>query len=154
MNPKDQSRFNTLYRQHLDALTLQGKSSKTRQMYGYYLQQVAKFFDACPDHLTAAELKAYFLHLVQTRSWSTVKVARNAIQFFYRFVLGRPWDWIPIVKPPKVQPLQDVLSMAELNRLINQTRKLSYQVYFLTTYSLGLRLSEALTFRSPTSTAT
>lgn len=144
MNRKDQNRFNKLYQQHLDALILQGKSPKTQQMYGYYLHQVAEFFDTCPDHLTAAELKAYFLHLVEARSWSTVKVARNAIQFFYRFVLERPWDWIPIVKPPKVQPLQDVLSMEELNLIINQTRKLSYQVYFLTTYSLGLRLSETL----------
>jgi len=144
MNRQDQNRFNTLYQQHLDALILQGKSPKTQQMYGYYLHQVAEFFDTCPDHLTAAELKAYFLHLVETRSWSTVKVARNAIQFFYRFVLERPWDWIPIVKPPKVQPLQDVLSMEELNLIINHTRKLSYQVYFLTTYSLGLRLSETL----------
>ncbi|WP_308427555.1 tyrosine-type recombinase/integrase [Saccharospirillum salsuginis] len=97
-----------------------------------------------PPHRRPADLKAYFLHLVETRSWSTVKVARNAIQFFYRFVFDRPWDWIPIVKPPKVQPLQDVLSMEELNLIINHTRKLSYQVYFLTTYSLGLRLSETL----------
>jgi len=144
MNRKDQNRFNQLYQQHLDALILQGKSPKTQQMYGYYLQQAADFFDCCPDNLTAADLKTYFLHLVESRSWSTVKVARNAIQFFYRFVLNRPWDWIPIVKPPKVQPLQDVLSMAELNLIINRTRKLSYQVYFLTTYSLGLRLSETL----------
>jgi len=92
MNRQDQNRFNTLYQQHLDAFILQGKSPKTQQMYGYYLQQAAEFFDACPDHLTATDLKAYFLHLVETRSWSTnvdptVKVARNAIQFFYRFVL-------------------------------------------------------------------
>ncbi len=48
------------------------------------------------------------------------------------------------MKPPRVQPLQDILAISELAAIINATRKLSYQVYFLTTYSLGLRLSEAL----------
>lgn len=37
-----------------------------------------------------------------------------------------------------------MLSIEELNLIINRTRKLSYQVYFLTTYSLGLSLSETL----------
>ena len=37
-----------------------------------------------------------------------------------------------------------MLSLKEVKRLISRTRKLSYQVYFLTTYSLGLRLSESL----------
>lgn len=92
MNREDQNRFNKLSQQHIDALVLQGKSPKTQQMYGYYLQQAAAFFDRCPDNLTAADLKAYFLHLVESRSWSTVKVARNAIQFFHRFVLDRPWN--------------------------------------------------------------
>jgi site-specific recombinase XerD len=59
-------------------------------------------------------------------------------------VLKRPWQWVDIVKPPKVQALQDVLSLAEVAAIINTTRQLRYQVYYLTTYSLGLRLSETL----------
>jgi len=100
--------------------------------------------DTCPDALTAAGLKGYFLKLVETKSWSAVKIARNAIQFFYRHVLNKPWDWIPIVKPPVVQTLQDVLSPAEVAAIINATRELRYQTYYWVTYSLGLRLSEAL----------
>jgi integrase/recombinase XerD len=87
MNINDQTSFNQLY---LYELTLQGKSPKTVDMYSRYLRQVSVFFDTCADTLTAAELKAYFLTLVETRSWSTVKIARNAIQFFYRHVLHKP----------------------------------------------------------------
>jgi integrase/recombinase XerD len=144
MNTDKQARFNLLYERYLNELTLQGKSPKTIEMYSRCLRKVADYFDCCPDQLSAAQLKDYFLMLVETRSWSAVKVARNAIQFFYKHVLSRPWEWIDIVKPPRVQPLQDVLSMVEVEALINHTRKLSYQVYFLTTYSLGLRLSETL----------
>lgn len=144
MNIDEQTRFNSLYERYLTELTLQGKSPKTIEMYSRCIRKVGDYFDCCPDHLTAEQLKSYFLELVSTRSWSAVKVARNAIQFFYKRVLDRPWEWIDIVKPPRVQPLQDVLSIDEVELIINHTRKLSYQVYFLTTYSLGLRLSETL----------
>ena len=123
---------------------MQGKSPKTLDMYSRCIRQVSVFFDTCPDALTAAELKGYFLSLVETKSWSAVKIARNAIQFFYRHVLNKPWDWIHIVKPPVVQPLQDVLSLSELAAIISHTRKLRYQTYYWVTYSLGLRLSESL----------
>jgi integrase/recombinase XerD len=59
-------------------------------------------------------------------------------------MLNKPWDWIPIVKPPVVQPLQDVLSLTEVVAIISHTRKLRYQTYYWVTYSLGLRLSESL----------
>jgi integrase/recombinase XerD len=144
MNINDQTRFNQFYQAYLNELTLQGKSPKTIDMYSRCIRQVSVFFDTCPDTLTAAQLKAYFLSVVQTKSWSTVKIARNAIPFFYRHVLDKPWDWIPIVKPPVVQPLQDVLSLPEVVAIISHTRKLRYQTYYWVTYSLGWRLSESL----------
>jgi len=144
MNINDQTRFNQFYQAYLNELTLQGKSPKTIDMYSRCIRQVSVFFDTCPDTLTAAQLKAYFLSVVQTKSWSAVKIARNAIQFFYRHVLDKSWDWIPIVKPPVVQPLQDVLSLPEVVAIVSHTRKLRYQTYYWVTYSLGLRLSESL----------
>jgi len=144
MNIDEQTRFNILYERYLNELTLQGKSPKTIEMYSRCIRKLGDYFDCCPDNLNADQLKAYFLQIVQTRSWSAVKIARNAIQFFYKHILDRPWTWVKIVKPPKLQPLQDVLSLSEMELIINHTYKLSYQVYFLTTYSLGLRLSETL----------
>jgi len=40
--------------------------------------------------------------------------------------------------------LQSVLTIQEVADIINATRSLAYQTYFLTVYSLGLRLSEGL----------
>ncbi|HEB27169.1 MAG TPA: integrase, partial [Porticoccus sp.] len=144
MNIDEQTRFKLLYDRYFNELTLQGKSQKTIEMYSRVLRKTADYFDCCPDHLSEEQLKTYFLELASTRSWSTVKIARNAIQFFYKHVLNRLWQWVDIVKPPRVQPLQDVLSIDEVQQIINHTRKLSYQVYYLTTYSLGLRLGETL----------
>ncbi len=144
MNINEQTRFTLLYKQYLNELTLQGKQPKTIEMYSRALRKVGDYFDCCPDHLTQDQLKTYFLDIATNLSWSSVKIARNAIQFFYKHVLNRPWTWVNIVKPPKVQPLQDVLTQGEMEMIINQTRERRYQVYYLTTYSLGLRLSESL----------
>ncbi len=144
MKPDEQATFTIMHQRLLDELLLQGKSQRTQQVYSLYFRQTAKFFNRCPGDLTKQELKDYFRHLAVERSWSTVKITRNAIQFFYKHVLGRPWEWVDIVKPPRQQKLQDVLTLEEVNRLINRTHKLAYQTYFLVTYSLGLRLGEAL----------
>ena len=49
-----------------------------------------------------------------------------------------------IVKPPVVRSLPDILTREETFKVINGTRKLRYRVFFLTAYSMGLRLGEAL----------
>jgi len=67
--------------------------------------------------------------------------------FYIAMSLNDHGNWVDIVKPPKQQTLQDVLSRAEVINIINATRKLSYQAYILTTCSLGLRSSEALNLK-------
>ena len=79
--------------------------------------------------------------------WSTVKVDRNGLQFFWRHVLKLDWQWVNIIKPPKVTTIPDILTLAEVERIIGATRKLRYRVFFLTTYSLGLRLEETLSLQ-------
>jgi len=144
MDIQEKKRFDILYQSYLNELTLQGKSERTIDCYSRCLRQIAEFFDTCPDQLSTEDLKRYFLFLVKNKSWSAVKIARNAIQFCYKHVLNRPWVWVDIVKPPKQQPIQDVLSLIEVEAIINNTRQLRYQVFYLTTYSMGLRLSETL----------
>jgi integrase len=144
MKPSEQSRYNSLYQQHLRALKLQGLSVKTIDAYARALRRIAEYFNRCPDHLSTEQLACYFSDLVDSRSWSTVKVGRNGLQFFYKHVLKRDWSWVEIIKPPKIQSLPDILTLEEIGRLISATRKLRYRVFLLTTYSLGLRLSEAL----------
>ena len=144
MEPSEQSRYNRLYQQHLRALKLQGLSHKTIDSYARALRRVATYFDRCPDHLGIEQLASYFSDLIDSHSWSTVKVDRNGLQFFYKHVLKRDWSWVEIIKPPKIQSIPDILTLEEIGRLIRATRKLRYRVFLLTTYSLGLRLSEAL----------
>jgi integrase len=140
----EQSRFDKLYKRHLRALKLQGLSDSTIDVYSRALRRLATHFDCCPDRLTTEQLETYFAELVESHSWSTVKVDRNGLQFFWKHVLKRDWTWLDIVKAPKIQSLPDILTPAEVEQLIGATRKLRYRVFLLTTYSMGLRLGEAL----------
>lgn len=147
MNPKETKRFDKLYQRHLRMLKLQGKSEKTRDAYARAIRRLRDHFDCCPDKLTPKQLESYFARLVETHSWSTVKVDCWGFKFFWKFVLEKDWQWVNIVKPPKVKSLPDILTPSEIEQLIGETRKLRYRVFLLTTYSMGLRLSETLSLQ-------
>jgi len=147
MIPTESKRFKKLYQRHLRLLKLQGKSQKTIEAYSRAVRRVSDHFDCCPDKLTPEQLEIYFAQLVDSHSWSTVKVDRNGLQFYWRYVLKLDWQWVNIIKPPKIYTIPDILSPVEIEQLIGATRKLRYRVFLLTTYSMGLRLEEALSLQ-------
>lgn len=147
MKSAEVKRFDTLYQRHLKLLKLQGKASKTIDAYSRAVRRVSGHFDCCPDKLTQEQLENYFAELVDSHSWSTVKLDRLGLMFFWKFVLKIDWQWVNIVKPPKVKSIPDILTPAEVERLLGATRKMRYRVFLLTTYSMGLRLEEALSLQ-------
>jgi len=144
MKKAETNRFNELYQRHLRFLKLQGKSQKTIEAYARAVRRISEHFDCCPDKLTLKQREQYFSDLVKSHSWSTVKVDRNGLQFFWKHVLKIDWQWLNIVKAPKVRSLPDILTVAEIEKMINATRNLRYRVFLLATYSMGLRLAETL----------
>jgi integrase len=147
MNKAEKNRFNKLYHRHLRLLKLQGKSRKTIDAYSRAVRRISEHFDCCPDQLSLEQREKYFSKLVDSHSWSTVKVDRNGLQFFWKHVLKKDWQWIKIIKPPKIHTIPDILTLIEIENLIGATRKLRYRVFLLTTYSMGLRLEEALSLQ-------
>ena len=126
MKNAEVNRFNRLYQRHLELLKLQGKSQKTIDAYSRAIRRIRDYFDCCPDQLNPEQLEAYFSRLVDSHSWSTVKIDRNGLQFFWRYVLKLDWDWVRIIKPPKIKTIPDILTPTEIERLIAKTRRLRY----------------------------
>jgi integrase len=136
--------FDRLYQQHLTALKLQGMRPKTVEAYARAVRRLYAATGRCPDELSPADLKAHFASLLASHSWSTVKLDLHGLKFFFRHVLARDWQWIDLLKPPSERKLPDILTPAETRLVIATTRVLAYRVFFFTTYSMGLRLSETL----------
>ncbi len=147
MNQTETKRFNKLYERHLRLLKLQGKSKSTIGAYARAVRRITEHFNCCPDKLTLEQRELFFSDLVKSHSWSTVKVDRNGLQFFWKHVLKRDWQWVNIVKAPKVRSLPDILTVTEIEKMIGATHKLRYRVFLLATYSMGLRLSETLSLQ-------
>jgi integrase len=144
INQHEQERFDGLYSKHLQALKLQGKREKTIDGYARALRRIAGYFDCCPDSLEPDQLKMYFAWMVESYSWSSVKVDLWGLSLFYRHVLGRKMEWIEIINPPKARSLPDVPTREEVQRLITGVYRLRYRVFFFVIYSMGLRLGEGL----------
>lgn len=147
MDAVNQSRFEQHYNNFVAALKLHGKAPKTIESYSFSLTRLSSFFDRCPDDLSRNELFRYFSHLHETRSWSLIKIERSAIRCYYLLVLGMEMPWIENLKPPKQSRLPDILSRAEVARLIRETRAQRFRLLWLVLYSMGLRLGEALSLR-------
>jgi hypothetical protein len=118
MKKTETNRFNKLYQRHLRSLKLQGKSQKTIEAYSRAVRRITEHFDCCPDKLSLEQREQYFADLVKSHSWSTVKIDRIGLQFFWKHVLKQNWQWVDIVKAPKVRSLPDILTIAEVEQLI------------------------------------
>ncbi len=90
-------------------------------------------FGCCPDKLNPEQLENYFADLVESHSWSTVKIDRLGLHHFWKYVLKKEWEWLNIVKPPRVKTIPDILTPGEVENLIGATCKLRYRVFLLTT---------------------
>jgi site-specific recombinase XerD len=139
-NPK----FNKYYRKHLKCLKLGGLQPKTIEAYSRAIRRVGNYFDCRIDNLTSDQLLDYFNEILECHSWSTVKLDLYGLKFFYTRVLNKTWEDIPLIKPPKTSRIPDILSIEQLGRLFAATNRLSYKVFFFTTYSMGLRLGEGI----------
>ena len=147
MKKTEQDRINELYLRHVKLLKLQGKSDKTIEAYSRAVRRATDYFNCSPEQLTPEQLQDYFADMVEHQSWSTVKINRLGLQFYWKHILQKDWQWVNIVKPPRVKTIPDILSLTEIERLIAATRKLRYRVFLLTTYSMGLRLEETLSLQ-------
>jgi integrase/recombinase XerD len=136
--------FDRRYESHLKHLKLQGLQPKTIEAYARAIRRMGDYFDRQIDDLTEEQLTDYFSELIETHSWSAVKLDLYGYKFYTTHVLRKPWVMPALIKPPKVQRLPDIVSVDEAQRLFAATHVLSYRVFFFTLYSLGLRLGEGL----------
>lgn len=146
-NMPTDSQFTKYYQKHQKCLKLNGLQPKTIEAYSRAIRRIGNYFDCKIDNLSADQLLDYFNELLDSHSWSAVKLDLYGLKFFYTNVLGKTWTDLPLVKPPKTKRIPDILTIEQLNQLFAATNILSYKVFFFTIYSMGLRLGEGINLR-------
>jgi site-specific recombinase XerD len=144
MTASSEANFKRHYQTHLKHLKLKGLQPKTIEAYSRAIRRVGAYFDHEIEDLSEQQLTEYFTDLLDSHSWSAVKLDLYGLKFFYAHVLHKPWVNVDLVKPPKAQRLPDIVTVEEAEHLFAATRILSYRVFYFTSYSLGLRLGEGL----------
>jgi integrase/recombinase XerD len=139
--------FDRQYQTHLKHLKLKGLQPKTIDAYARAIRRLGGYFSNQIDDLSEAQLTDYFSDLIETHSWSAVKLDLYGLKFYTLHVLHKPWVMPHLIKPPKTQRLSDIVTVDEAQRLFSATRTLSYRVFYFTLYSLGLRLGEGLALK-------
>lgn len=141
------SRFNKDYTKHVKHLKLAGYQPKTIEAYARAIRRIGNYFNCKLNNLTEDQLLDYFHDLLQSHSWNTVKLDLYGLQFFYNNVLQKTWEHIPLIKQPKVTRIPDILTTKQINQLLAKTQVMDYRVFFFTSYSMGLRLSEGINLK-------
>jgi len=121
--------FNKQYQKHQKYLKLGGLQPKTIEAYSRSIRRIGNYFDCRIDNLTSDQLLDYFNELLDGHSWSTVKLDLYGLKFFYSRVLGKTWQDVPLIKPPKTSRIPDILSIEQLDQLFSATNKLSYKSF-------------------------
>ncbi len=132
-------------------MVIAGLSERTRETYLRAARQLANFHRrADPGTLEEHQVKDYLLWLrTEKRAVpGTLRIAFNGIRFFYRHACPR--DWITLLKfrIPKETKLPAVLTVDEVQRIMNAIVLPRFRAYFWTVYSCGLRQNEALALQT------
>jgi integrase/recombinase XerD len=144
MTSSSESTFKRNYQTHLKHLKLKGLQPKTIEAYARAIRRIGAYFRHEINDLSEEQLTDYFSDLLESHSWSAVKLDLYGLKFYYAHVLHKPWDYIDLIKAPKAQRLPDIVTIEEAKRLFTATLILSYRIFYFTLYSLGLRLGEGL----------
>ena len=138
-----------LRQQMIDAMRQRGFSPRTHESYLAAVSGLARYHRRSPAVLDAAELQAYFNHLVQERDLSaaTCRVHLHGIRFLYLQVLKWPQVDLELVVPKRPQRVPELLTRAEVARILAACTNPKHRMLLETTYGCGLRVSEVVALR-------
>jgi site-specific recombinase XerD len=133
----------------IDAMQVRGFSTRTHQSYLSAVSALAQYYHRPPDQLSVDELQAYFLYLVKKRglSGASCRLYLNAIRFLYRQVLEWPAFDVSLQVPKKAQRIPELLTRAEVSRILSAVSNAKHRMLLMTCYGCGLRVSELVALK-------
>ena len=138
-----------MYEKYLQQLEEAGKirnlTQTTINCYKNYVSVFLKHMNRVPEELSCQDVRQFLLEKKDAGlKATTINLYNSSIRFFYRNVLHILWDDITVPRMMLDHKLPTVLSLNEINRLLDATEDIKYRTMFATMYASGLRVSEVI----------
>lgn len=129
----------------VEEMQFRNYSERTIATYSSLLANVEKSSKLPLENITADQLKSYLHQRIinEEVSISSINQAISAFKILQVDILGRSWERINIKRPRRVKKLPVVLSLDEVQQLIESTANIKHKAILMLSYSAGLRRSEA-----------
>ena len=138
-----------MYEKYLDMMDEAGKIRNLKERsiscYKNYVSYFLNYMGKNPEELTCQDVRLFLLAKKQEGlKATTLNLYNSSIRFFYRNVLHILWDDITVPRMIPDHKLPTVISVEEVERLLDATVNLKYKAILATMYSSGLRVSETV----------
>lgn len=138
-----------MYENYLIRLEEAGKIRNLKERsincYKNYVSYFLNYMHKAPETLTCQDVREFLLAKKdEGLKATTLNLYNSAIRFFYRNVLHILWDDITVPRMITEHKLPVVLTVDEVDRLLDATDDLKYKAMFATMYSSGMRVSEVI----------
>jgi len=126
-------------------MTLQLYSPRTIKSYMRHIQDFRNYFDHSVNDLNENDIREYLYFIKEDKHYSPAYLSQafSAIKYLYRETLKMPLTLTKLRGPKRVCRLPVVLSCEEVKALLNVVKNKKHRLVLMTTYSAGLRISEA-----------
>jgi integrase/recombinase XerD len=141
--------MSALRAQFIQRLRLRGLSDRTIRNYVESVAALAAFHKRSPLSITAGEVRAFLLHLMNERKLApaTINLRIDSLKTFYAMMVpgSAVMQGITHVKAGKHVPL--VLSREEVARILSAPANIKHRAILTLLYSSGLRLMECVNLK-------
>jgi site-specific recombinase XerD len=129
----------------IEDMTMRKLSPKTQKAYIRAVVDFTRFLGQSPDTAEAEDLRRYQLHMVeQGISTTTINATITGLKMFFEVTLDRPEAMKKMRHIYEPRKIPEVLSTAEVTRLLQAAGGLKYQAALGVAYGAGLRSSEVV----------
>lgn len=131
------------------AMRQRGFSPRTHKSYLAAVTELARYFRRSPDLIRSGELQDFFDYLVHERNLApaSCRVYLNGVRFLYLRVLEWKSFDVDLVVPRRAQRIPELLTRAEVGRILAVCRNHKHTMLLELTYGCGLRVSEVVALR-------
>jgi site-specific recombinase XerD len=121
-------------------------SQKTIKTYAHYIKEFLQNIGVADYRLNSYHFK-YWLENYKYNSVSQQNQVINALRFLYKYGLEMKYCKIDFKRPRKHKNLPVVLSIDEVQEMLNKANNIKHKAIILALYDLGLRRSELINLK-------